>query len=400
MVCKTVAKRATRYSLRALAFAVIGYMTESVATAQPLRLRADALAETSAPTGLVVLEGKDQVRPWFDVEGLVWAGARTDAAGDVLALALRLHDPHGRGELRAGRFVLATGAVRPLQIDGARALGRTSFGTTAEFFGGAPVVPRFGSLPYEWIVGGRVAQTIVSRATMGLSYVQRRSHMELADEEVGADLAAIAVPWLDLASTAAYDLTSPGITMGLASIAARYKNWRFELFTSHRSPGRMLPATSLFSVLGDFPSENFGTTVRWQAAPRLDLLGGAAAQIVGGEPGANAWLRALLRLDDRGTSSLGLEIRREDVVGAQWTGARGIASRTFAHVWRFSTEIEIVLPDTPNGRGIAWPWGLMALAWRPGKGWEAASAVEASASPERRYQLTALLRLSKTMVLP
>jgi cytidyltransferase-like protein len=91
-------------------------------------LRADAVAETQAPAGLVVLQGQDKVRPWFDAEGLVWAGSRSypnaDATADVLVLSMRLREPHGWGELRAGRFVVAAGAIRPVQIDGASALGR------------------------------------------------------------------------------------------------------------------------------------------------------------------------------------------------------------------------------------------------------------------------------------
>ena len=42
-------------------------------------------------------------------------------------------------------------------------------------------------------------------------------------------------------------------------------------------------ATSLFSVLGDFPSTSAGGTIRWRAAPRLELLGTGAGLQAGGE---------------------------------------------------------------------------------------------------------------------
>lgn len=334
------------------------------------------------------------------MEGLVWGGARPDATGDILVLALRLHDLKGRTELRAGRFVLTTGAVRPVQLDGAKALGRLPFGATIELFGGAPVVPRFAEAPYDWLAGGRVAQSLGHRATAGISYVQRRSHAELANEELGADLTMMPVPWLDIAGRGAYDLTSPGVAEALASVAARSKKTRFELFAQHRSPGRLLPATSLFSVLGDFPSESVGVTVLWKAAPRLDLLGSFAGQQVGQVYGGNGWIRSTLRLDDLGAGYLGLEVRRQDVSTAQWTGLRAVASLPFAHTFRFSTELEIALPDQPDGRGIAWPWGLMAISWKPGKGWETAAAVEAGSTPQYRYEVNGLLRLSRTLELP
>lgn len=397
MVCKTAASR-----LLALAVALSGGLPTR-AMGEPLRLRGDALAETQAPAGLLVLQGQDKIRPWVDVEGLVWAGGRpyanADATADVLVLSMRLREPHGLGEIRGGRFVVATGAIRPVQIDGLSAIGRAPMGASLEVFGGTPVVPSFGPRAYDWIVGGRVSQKIASRMTLGASYVERRTHGEIADDEFGADLATTPLPWLDLAARSAYDLTNPGIADALVSAAARSTDWRVELFGTHRSPSRLLPATSLFSVLGDFPSDMVGSTVRWQAAPRLDLLATGAGQSVGAELGGNAWLRALLRLNERGDRSVGMEVRRQDVSTARWTGFRGISTQPLGRGFRLSSEIEIAFADAPRGRGVAWPWALTALGWRSGTGWEVAGAVEASSTPEHRYEANALLRVSRTLVL-
>jgi hypothetical protein len=191
-----------------------------------------------------------------------------------------------------------------------------------------------------------------------------------------------------------YDVTSPGLAEARASAAARWGDWRVELFGSQMSPGRLLPATSLFSVLGDVASQTVGATVRWRAAPRLDLLASGAGQDVAGGAGGNAWLRATLRLDDRGAGSLGLEVRRVDVPGTQWTGVRAIGAVPLGKGFRYSSEIEIVVPDQPDGRGAAWPWGLSALSWRSLGGWEVAGALEASSTPLHRYEADALLRLT------
>jgi hypothetical protein len=342
-----------------------------------------------------VVQGEDATRPWVSAEGLVWAGAGTGpVTGDVLVLSVRLHEPHGFAEARAGRFVLATGAVHPVQIDGAHVIARAPWGSTAETFGGVPVVPRFGARAYDWLAGGRVAQKVGKAVTLGVSYVQRREDGEISNEEVGADLAAAPVRWLDLAAFGAYDVTSPGLAEARASAAVRTTDWRFELFASQLSPGRLLPATSLFSVLGDLPSQTLGATVRWRAAPRLDLLASGAAQDVAAGVGGNGWLRATLRLDDRGNGNLGLELRRVDVADAQWTGVRAIAALPLGQGFRYSSEIEIVAPDHPDGRGAAWPWGLSSLTWRSPKGWELAGAVEASSTPLHRYEADALVRLS------
>ncbi|MGO9837742.1 MAG: hypothetical protein ACLP1X_26440 [Polyangiaceae bacterium] len=399
MWCKTTAKdRVGRRFIACAAAAASAIGLASRARADPLRLRADALAETqgaASPTGLVVLQGEDAMRPWVSAEALVWAGAgAASVTGDVLVLSLRVHEPHGYAEARVGRFVLATGAVHPVQIDGAHVTARAPWGSTVETFGGLPVVPRFGTRSYDWLAGGRVAQRVANAMTLGVSYVQRREDGEISNEEVGADLATAPARWLDLAAFGAYDVTSPGLAEARASAAARWSDWRFELFASQLSPGRLLPATSLFSVLGDLPSQTLGATVRWRAAPRLDLLASGAGQDVAAGLGGNGWLRATLRLDDRGSGSLGLEMRRVDIPETQWTGARAIAALPLGRGFRYSSEIEIVVPDHPDGRGAAWPWGLSSLSWRSPKGWEVAGALEASSTPVHRYEADALVRLS------
>jgi hypothetical protein len=386
--------------LHALVFAIIVSLWAQSAQADPIRLRGDALAETQAPAGLVVVQGEDKLRPWVNAEALVWAGARPDVAADVLVLSVRMRAPHGIGEVRAGRFVFTAGAIRPVQIDGISGLARAPWGSTVEAMVGAPAVPRLGFSAYDWIAAGRVAQSITDRSIVGFSYVQERDHAEIANQEVGADFSAVPLKWMDVAARGTYDLTSPGIADALISAAARTGDFRVEGFATHRSPSRLLPATSLFSVLGDFPSDTIGTTIRWNAAPRLDIWATGAGQVVGGDVGGNASLRTLLKLNDKGTRNIGLELRRQDVSTAKWTGVRAVGVQPIGKYFRFSSELEVALPDVPNGRGSVWPWGLMALAWRSGTGWEVATASEGSSTPEHRFELNALLRLSRVLEIP
>ena len=66
----------------ALAIAIAG-----TAHAEPLRLRADALATTASPAGLLVLEAEGEPTEGTLAEAVVWtAGIRElgDASGDVL----------------------------------------------------------------------------------------------------------------------------------------------------------------------------------------------------------------------------------------------------------------------------------------------------------------------------
>jgi hypothetical protein len=159
----------------------------------------------------------------------------------------------------------------------------------------------------------------------------------------------------------------------------------------------LLPATSLFSVLGDLPSETVGATVRWRPAPRLEILASGAGQDVAGGAGGNGWLRGTLKLDERGDANVGIELRRVAVPSTQWTGVRATAMLPLGRGFRSSSEVEIVAPDHPDGRGVAWPWALSAISWRSHDGWEMGAAVEASSSPVHRYEADALARVSRAL---
>src|SRR5262245_55799651 len=110
---------------------VLALVPERPAGADPYRLRADALAAVEPPAGLVVLEGQGKPRSWASAEAVVWAGAG-DGPGDALVALIALRDPGGRGDLRLGRMVLTTGAVRPVQMDGGVARARLPSGAGLE----------------------------------------------------------------------------------------------------------------------------------------------------------------------------------------------------------------------------------------------------------------------------
>jgi hypothetical protein len=337
------------------------------------------------------------------MEGLVWTGFdRTgprstgyrDPSAGVLVLTAHLRAPGNVGELRVGRFVESTGAIRPVQLDGASAIARAPSGTTWEAFGGVPVVSWLGDRSYDWVAGGRLSQSIASRAVFGVSYMQQRDHGELAYHEVGADASAALVRWFDLAGMVAYDVDNPGITDATFSSATPIGPWRFELFGSHRSPGRLLPATSLFSVLGDVPSSTAGATASVAAAPRLDLLTSLAVQSIGGALGVRAFFRSSLKLDDDGHGRLGFEVRREGTVDAHWAGIRAILSAPIGSSLGASTELELARTGNRVGDSGLYPWALVSLSWSWRERWQLAGALEAASTPLYRYELDGLVRLS------
>lgn len=377
----------------ALMAALLG---SGAASAQIYRLRADAYYAAADPAvGLMMLTSEARLPSWLDAETVVWIGAGEQRTGDVLIASVRARDPEGRGQLRAGRLLVSTGAIRPVHLDGVDATARAPWGTSLEVFGGVPVVPAYEPRDFDWAAGGRVAQRVGRDASVGVSYLQQRSSGAVAYEELGFDAAAAPRRWLDGAFTGAADLARPGLSDLRAAVALRpLAALRFELFAARRAPSHLLPATSLFAALGDIPSDRIGGSFLWRAAPRLDVLGDGAVESLGGEPGADLRLRTTLRLDDRGDGALALELRRQGAPGASWTGVRGTARLPLTRLLAAATELEIAMPDAPRGRGSAWPWGLVALRLLPDPAWELSGAVEASASPASAGVLRAIFRLS------
>lgn len=360
------------------------------ARADPLRLRGDAFVSTPAPVGLLVLHGDDRASPWVDAETVAWVGAGNDGAGDVLTLSVRLHDPKSGSELRGGRLLVSMGAVRPLHIDGARALARLFEGTTVEAFGGVPVVRRFSYDAFDWATGGRIGQSIGNGYSVGLSYLRRQSNGRPADEEAGADLTLSPRTWIDATARTALDLVTRGPSDMLASVGVHRDDARLELFTTYRSPGRLLPSTSLFSVLGDFSTTDLGTTGRWRAFPRLELLATGSARLRASEVGGQGVGRATLALNDDWSSTIGIEARRVSVGDARWSGLRLVASVPLrGGAWKAGTELELVAIDHPRGRAAVQPWALAALTRRLTTSWDVAAAVEGS-----NESLSALARMT------
>ncbi|MEJ7601815.1 MAG: hypothetical protein WKG01_28210 [Kofleriaceae bacterium] len=383
----------------ALGVAIVILLATREAGADPLRLRADALASTASPAGVLVLESDSALRSDLSAEALVWmAHARTpgeDTTGDVLVIAIRARALEGRANLRLGRFVSTLGALRPAHVDGAATRFVLPRGFEAELVGGIPVMPGISTgRGWDWMVGARVARRLGDYGSLGVAYGQRRDRALLASEELGADAGIVITKRHDAGARVAYDVANPGLAEVALTTSYRRRDLRAELYGVHRAASHLLPATSLFSVIGDVPSRRGGAVVTWRAAPRLDLIGDAGARIIDDDVGPELTARALLRLDDRGKSALVGELRRSGVGDDGWTGIRGVARIALPRSLAASTELELVIPDHDRGTGAAWPWALAALTYDDGA-WIAAVAVEASASPEYTSRLDVLGQLGR-----
>lgn len=395
----------------ACTIAAIGSRT----AADPLALRADAFASAAAPAGLLTVSANGDVGAGLSAEAVVWTGQTGSAAGDradgdVLVMALHARTADGRAIGTFGRFVATLGALRPVQVDGAR--GRVSLPGRfdVEAYAGIPVQPNLtASRTWDWVAGARVSRKLGDWGSLGVAYLEQRDDGELAAEEVGVDGGAAIGKRDDIAAKLAYDVASPGLGEASLTASDRRGAWRSEVYAKYIAASHILPATSLFTVLGDTPSVRVGGTVTWRAAPRLDATADVAIRrsdgdaIDGNTPAAPLSeageglapaivVRATLRLDDRGTSAVGGELRRDGAGDAGWTGARATARIALPYLLAVSSEVELVVPDHDRGLGRVWPWVLASINrnWGP---WHAAIAIEAQASPEDRHRIDTLAQL-------
>jgi hypothetical protein len=383
----------TRATMVAIALAAASARS---ARAEPLRLRGDALAIAPAPAGLLVLDADGDVAPWLSAEAVVWmgSGVRTeDASGDALVIAVEARAPGGRASARLGRFVATTGALRPVHLDGLAGRVRLPRRIDVELFGGVPVTPG-GVHLWDWLAGGRVSRRIGDWGAVGVAMLERREDGRRAAQELGVDAGAALGEKSDVGFRVAFDLISPGLADVQLVATRRFGALRVAARAGQRSPSHLVPATSVFSVLGDIAAQDAGATATWRAAPRLDLAADLGARRVDRELAAEVVARATLRLDDRGAGALGAELRRSGAYGTGWLGARGTARVPLAYGLAASAELELVRLDTDRAGGSLWPWGLVALSARRG-GWDGAIAVEASASPEYRHRVDVLAQLAR-----
>jgi len=267
------------------------------------------------------------------------------------------------------------------------------------------VSPRLTGAGWDWAVGGRASRLIGDWGSIGVAYLQERDHGRLDASELGVDASAAPTERLDLGGRAAFDAIHGELADVQATASMRRGALRGDVYLGQRSPAHLLPATSLFSVIGDVPSRRGGIGVRWRAAPRLDLRANAGALVIDDDPALDLTLRTELRLDDRGAGALGLELRRSGGPDGGWSGVRGTARLPVRRDLTLAAEVERVVPDDDYptmaevDQGAVWPWALAAARWSRGP-WELAGAVEASASQVERYRFDALVRVGRLWEIP
>ncbi len=364
------------------------------AEAEPYRLRASTFAESRAPAGLFAFETDTRLSPWARAEALLWlGGGELGTELDALVAAIAVSHPKGWGDAKLGRLILTTGALRPVHADGAQFIARLPTRTSIEVYAGSPVKPNFEVRSFDWLLGARVGQNIADVLVLGVAHLYQHTAGLRSDHELGVDLSFTPIESISLAARGAYDLISSGPSEVVGTASVRAGAFRFDARGSYRNATRILPATSLFSVLGNAEATVGALRVFWRAAPRLDLYADGGVRHTTEGSGEDLTFHAMLRTDRDGAGYLGAELRRVGVPGASWSGVRAFARVPLHPLIALSAEGELVRPDTDD-RGDLWPWALVALSTQPAKGLDVALGVEARSSPEVNHAVDGILRFT------
>lgn len=379
--------------------------TAEPAGAAPYATGAAGLLLNARPeAGLLTLYSGYRNHPLIDAEAMVWmgeslnAGLGNDSDADVLTINIGVREPHGYGSARIGRLIVASGAIRPVQMDGVRLLARAPFGTSVESFAGVPVRRGLGG-GSDWLVGGRVAQQLwQDRIGLGASYVHQRDAGMVANEEVGADLVVHPLDHVWLRALSSWDLSLAGLALAQAELMVVDGGLSARVYGERRVAARMLPSTSLFSTISDSANSEVGSEGDYQLFPRLSVGGRVALQFIdeahgGHDYGYRLSARSRLRLGDADEGDVLLTLSRLGGYDYGYSAAYLAVERALGPWLRAHAAGELVGADESRGRGALWPYVNVGLRAQNDYGWTVAAGLIARATPEFEQDLTALVRV-------
>jgi hypothetical protein len=281
-----------------------------------------------------------------------------------------------------------------VHLDGGHLQLRSDQGTQLEGFGGVPVTLAHDARAFDWLVGGRLSQRLLTFGLIGASYVQQRDRGRQTNEELGADFVFYILRDLTLSGRAAYDVARRGVAETSVTSSFGSVDKRVEVFGALRNASLILPSTSLFSVLSNEASLQAGASGRMRVAPRLRLDGLVAMRAQGDEAAPRLRAGGTLWLDDEQSSLIEGAVTRDGVGEGQWTGMRVLLSREVWLALRVMGELELVVPDHARDNGKVWPWGRLSARYALLEHWTISAGAEGSSSPRFSRLFQAIARVA------
>lgn len=176
--------------------------------------------------------------------------------------------------LRAGRQLVASGALRATQLDGVTGRGLIGGAFGAEAWGGSPVVTRFETVGTNALAGGRVFWRKSFDAEIGASFVYALHRGDLARKDIALD--GLYTPARNVTVSAVGQWSLADSRLEEARLAATWQPLqRLQLVVDAQrtAPDLFLDRTSIFAVFSEERRDEAGAEIVYRFFPALTLSG-------------------------------------------------------------------------------------------------------------------------------
>ena len=262
------------------------------------------------------------------------------ATGDVGTLMLQYRAPYESAlsglRVKLGRQYVSAGPSIMEQLDGGMVAYDLPFGLQVAAFGGVPTGIRFTRQPwimgqgeddygYNWVVGGRVGYRFRELAAVGLAYRYKSYRGLVGHNELGWDLTAAPLSWLEVIADGVFELTAERLREVRAGVLLHpMRQLDLELGYRFVSPDLYVPRSSIFAVFSDDVHQQAYVEAHWSRWRWLAVTAEVGARIydescsvtAGKEQcdeasvAINGSLRAMLKMGPDGLHRVVLEVER------------------------------------------------------------------------------------------
>lgn len=294
--------------------------------------------------------------------------------------------------LRAGRQLVASGALRATQLDGVTARGLVVGGFGAEAWAGSPVVRRFDTVGENALAGGRVFWRNSFDGEVGASFVYGRKGGDLARRDLALD--GLYTPIRNVTLTALAQWSLQESRLQEARLAATWQpiaRLQIAVDAQRTAPDLFIDRSSIFAVFSEERRDEAGGEIVYRLIPAVSLsTDWHFISVEGGDGyrgGARATFTALR------AATYGAEMRILEQPDNGYKLARLFAIRRLPRNFTVTIDLDgYWLDKSINGS----PRSLVAsatLAWAFSPSWNAMVAGSLGSTPlfDRRSEAVARL---------
>jgi len=304
-----------------------------------------------------------------------------------------------RIRVQLGRQMVFSGAARAMQLDGASITFRIARGLHLSAWGGAPVMPRFGTRLGDVAAGTRLSWRHGWDSELGLSFVEVLDAGRVARQDLGADARWQAHRTLALTGYALLSLVELRLAEGdlgatwqpirMLSLRANYQRTAPDLFLSR---------SSILSVFSQESRDEVGGSAYLRPSLRARIEADYHAVYDAGGSGHRASAKVNVYLGARYDTTVGTELRIVHFPDKGYFQARVFAMQRLWRTLTLTLDADAYrLEQAINGQTFSFT-GAGTLGWEFKPGWRAVVSAVGDVTPfvQSRFECMAKIGYNHT----